>query len=125
MLDIMEQWLRNKIDNKEIGNYLSEIGINSVVIYGAGKIGELLYDDLLQSGIIDIKCFIDKNASSLYYGIDDINIYSLEEADKVQKVDAVIITPYRSFTNIKKELEKRLLFETRYIPIDDIIWKVE
>lgn len=125
MLNIIEQWLRNKIDNKEIGKYLSAIGINSVVIYGAGKIGELLYDDLLQSGIIDIECFIDKNASSLYYGIDDVNIYSLEEVDKVQKVDAIIITPYKAFTNIKEELKKRLSFETKYISFDDIIWKVE
>lgn len=125
MIDVIEQWLRNKINHKEIGDYLSELEIKSVAIYGAGKLGELLYDDLLQSNNIEVKYFIDKNASSLYYGIDDMDIYGLEESGNVQNVDAIIVTPYIQFNEIKVDLGKRLPFEPAYIAIDDIVWRVE
>ncbi len=125
MKEIIEQWLKNKIDKKEIATYLLGENIHSVIIYGAGKIGEMLYDDLNNCEEISVQCFLDKNADSLYYGIDDMNIFSLSEVDRISAVDAIIITPYKMFESITTDLKKIIRFDTRYLAIDDIIWGVE
>lgn len=123
---VIEQWLKNKIAHKEIEDYLKlEFNIKSIAIYGAGTLGEMLYDDIMQFGDIEVSYFIDKNAESLYYGIDDMNIFSLEELDTLKKVDMIIVTPYKEYEQIKCDLEKKLLYKTNIISLDDIIWKVE
>ena len=44
-MTVIEQWLMNKICHKEIGEYLkNSYKIQTVAIYGAGKLGEFLYD---------------------------------------------------------------------------------
>ena len=125
---IIFQWLQNKIYKKEIGDYLLEQNIKNIVIYGAGKLGELLYDDLLNYHSINVICFIDKNADSLYYGIDDMKIYNVHEAsdiEEIKKADVIIITPYKAFNEIKNELDVKLDFKGKYLAIDDIVWAVE
>lgn len=124
-LDILEQWLKNKIEKKEISEYLLNNDIQTVIIYGAGKIGEMLYDDLCNCQAIKVECFIDKYADSLYYGIDDMDIYNLNELEKVQPVDAIIITPYLEFESIVRSLRTKIKFRTQYIAFDEIVWKVE
>ena len=47
-MDVIRQWLSNKINNKEIGIYLKEtLSVMKIAIYGAGELGELLYDDII------------------------------------------------------------------------------
>lgn len=125
MQDIIEQWLKNKIEKKEISEYLLNDNIHTVIIYGAGKLGEMLYDDLCNYQAIRVECFIDKYADSLYYGIDDMDILNLNELEQIQPVDAIIITPYLEFENIVRSLQSRIKFQTKYIAFDEIIWKVE
>lgn len=125
-MTVIEQWLMNKICHKEIGEYLkNSYKIQTVAIYGAGKLGEFLYDDLVNNSYIKVEYFIDKNADSLYYGIDDMNIYNLKEASEAKKVDAIIITPYQNFHEIECSLNQFLRFSTIYLSIDDIICAVE
>lgn len=125
-MKIIEQWLENKILHKEIGDYLfHELGVQKVAIYGAGKYGELLYDDLTTNSVIEISYFIDLNADSLYYGIDDIDILNLEELKTAARVDAVIVTPYPKFEFIKNDLKSIMDYDALIISLDDIILRTE
>ena len=79
-MTVIEQWLMNKICHKEIGEYLkNSYKIQTVAIYGAGKLGEFLYDDLVNNSDIKVEYFIDKNADSLYYGIDSPFLLHISE----------------------------------------------
>lgn len=124
-LSVIELWLTNKIYHKENKDYLiNQLGIKSIGIYGAGKYGQLLYDDLLESDI-DIKYFIDENADSLYYGIDDMNIYNLQEIKNVDHVDAIIVTPINSFNEIKNNLDEVLGYTPMILSLEEIVCKTE
>ena len=102
-----------------------ELGVQKVAIYGAGKYGELLYDDLTTNSVIEISYFIDLNADSLYYGIDDIDILNLEELKTAARVDAVIVTPYPKFEFIKNDLKSIMDYDALIISLDDIILRTE
>lgn len=124
-MNVLEQWLENKIYHKENSDYLiKELHLKSIAIYGAGKMGELIYDDLLESDL-DIKYFIDKNADSLYYGIDDMPIYNLEESKKAEKVGAIIVTPIKFYDEIKINLQRLLDYSPLIISLDEVIARTE
>ena len=124
-MKILEQWLTNKIYKKENADYiLDNFKIKTVAIYGAGKLGELIYDDLLNSAL-DIKYFIDRNADELYYGIDDMNIYNLEEIKEAEPVEMIIVTPYKQFDAIRSDLQGILNFSPIVISLEEIIYKTE
>lgn len=125
-MNLLEQWLNNKINHKEIGPYLIEmLKIKTLAIYGAGRYGEFLFDDLSDYVKIEVKYFIDKNADSLYYGIDNMNILNLSELRYATQVDAIIVTPYQHYGEIKEELKMILPFETMIISLKDIVDGVE
>lgn len=125
-MTVVEQWLCNKIYRKEIGEYLlAELYLRSIAIYGAGRMGEFLYDDLVGYKELSVEYFIDKNADALYYGIDDMNILNLRELGSAKEVEAIIVTPYLYFESIKKDLEDVLRYKTQIISLEDIICKVE
>lgn len=124
-MTVLEQWLTNKIYHKENANYIiHELMANKIAIYGAGRMGELIYDELLEHPL-ELKYFIDKNADSIYYGIDDMKIYNLEEVKCADPVDLIIVTPYHYFDEIKKELELTLDFCPRIVSLEEIIARTE
>lgn len=124
-MNLLGKWLENKIYHKEISDYIANIlKVKTIAIYGAGKLGELVYDDLLEHQL-EIKYFIDRNADSLYYGIDDMTIYNLKEVRSADPVDLIIVTPYQSFENIKKDLERILIFLPKIISIEEIVASTE
>lgn len=126
VMSIIELWLHNKIYHKEIADYLiNELGISTVAIYGAAQLGELLYDDLLDKKGIEVRYFIDRAADELYYGIDDMEIFSLKELDSVPIVDAIIVTPYQYMDSIAEVLRNKLPFNTQILSLEDIICRVE
>ena len=125
-MDVIRQWLSNKINNKEIGIYLKEtLSVMKIAIYGAGELGELLYDDINGYLGLDVLYFIDKNADNLYYGIDDVEILNLEELRYAKCVDAILITPYQMYNQIKAELEDILDYNPLLVSLEDIIYSVE
>lgn len=125
-MKVVEQWLCNKIYHKEIADYLfSELHLQHIAIYGAGRMGELLYDDLAECKNITVAYFIDRNADELYYGIDDMDIFNLKEVRLAQKVEAIIVTPYLYYKAIKKELEHILPYRPQIISLEDIVYKTE
>ena len=125
-MDVVRQWLSNKINRKEISIYLHDVlAVSKIAIYGAGELGELLFDDLKDFSEIKVQYFIDKNADSLYYGIDDMEIFSLDELKYASPVDAIIITPYPFYDQIKEELDRHLKYSTQLVSLEDLVYKVE
>lgn len=125
-MEVIKQWLSNKINHKEIGQYLlNTLEGRNLAIYGAGELGELLYDDLSDWPDFKVEYFIDKNADALYYGIDDMQILNLDELAHAKKVDAILITPYRSFRLITEELNRILTYHPKMLSLDDIVYRTE
>ncbi len=118
------QWLANRNDNKEVGNYFEENNYNTIAIYGMGTMAELFYNELKKSNPkVKVAYFIDKNAEELYYGLDDIDVVGLDDISAREEVDAVIVTPIYDFDEINDELMERGV-EADIISLEDIVYEI-
>lgn len=99
---ILLQWIHMHNEGKTIGAYLKRCGYSTVAIYGMKELGEeLLYE--LKDSEVEVKYGIDKSADDLYVGTD---VYRPDE--KLEPVDAVIVTAVHWFDEIEKDMKKKL-----------------
>lgn len=120
--DVINQWLRNKNDNRDIASYFINNNYNNIAIYGMGELGNRLYEELKDTDI-KVAYFIDKNAEEIYYSEDDIPVIGLDDIENQEKVDAIIVTPIYDFDSIEEALLERSV-EAEIISLEDIIYEV-
>ena len=84
-IDVYDMWLMAHMKNESIGAFLKSEGYHKVAIYGMGKIGMRLYQEIQSH--VEVKCFIDRNAAFLQA---DIPVYTIEAA--IPSVDLVLIS---------------------------------
>lgn len=114
MFLLMNRWIQNKNEKKEIADYLLKKGIHSIAIYGMNYIGETLHIELKNTPI-KVEYAIDQNAETMYAECD---IFSPKE--ELPQVDMVIVTPLTGFDVIKDMLEKKV--SCKIVSIEDIVY---
>ena len=119
---VLSQWLNNNLDGKRITEYLMKEDMKVIAIYGAGKLGELLYKELAGSDIT-VKYFIDKDASSLCYGLDEICVKTIDELHDVKEIDAIIVTPVFAYDEIEKNIH-HMFSGMKVISLEDVVFDI-
>ena len=112
---LMCKWVSLKSRNVSVSSILSKCGIEKIAIYGAGKHGRLLYDEIKTEGIVSVIYWVDRNKNLEVS--DSIPIVLCE--DITDEADAVIVTPYLYFESIKAEVEK--YYSGAIISLEDLI----
>lgn len=106
--DFLLRWKDNELKGKKITETLNERGYSMIAVYGMGKIGWLLCDQLMEEGM-DIAYAIDRDADKLSYNaftnIPDVRLKTPEE--DLEPVDVIIVTALVSFQEIKMNLQKK------------------
>lgn len=97
---LMSDWLRYKIDGGSLEQKLTENKISTLLIYGAGKHGGLVFDDLLDSSVKVIG-WIDKKNMDNYFGCQ---VY--KPGEKLPQCDAIIVSTFLEMDEIAKVLRK-------------------
>lgn len=89
VLNVYERWIAASQDEKNISDYLLRHNYHNVAIYGLGRLGKQLYNELVNSEI-NVPYVIDQNYSidQKYYN----QIYCYHPEDKLPFVDLVIVT---------------------------------
>lgn len=116
MFLMMNQWVTVKQDGKNLADYFEEMGYKTIAIYGMSYVGERLWEELKGSEI-EVKYGIDQNADFIE---TDMEIVTMD--DKLESVDAVIVTPIFFFDEIKEKLSKKI--DCPIISLEDVIYKV-
>lgn len=98
----VKRWLENRNKGKTFVDYFVECGYNTIGIYGAGDLGRLLYDEIRNSNI-KVQYFVDRNAEGIK-AIDGIPVVMIDEIEKMNEVDILIITPIGNYNLISKLL---------------------
>lgn len=101
VLDLTISWLGMKQNNGSLKPFFSYYDYRTVAIYGAGKMGERLYDELTEIDI-DVAYVIDKKCQGEFHGKKIIS-----PMDRLEKVDIIVVTPISAFESITKELSQR------------------
>ena len=111
---LLSRWMQIKLDGKTVADNILELGFQSVAIYGAGKHGKFLYQDLKDSKV-KIAYMIDRNISAM--AGTDVTVYTME--DDLPNVDAVIVTPYLEFDGIRNEIMDKGNYKV--LSLDEIV----
>lgn len=113
---MMNQWVKVKQEGKKLSSYFELRGYYEIAIYGMSYAGETLSEELKASAIV-IKYGIDKRAESIYA---DFKIVTPDE--KLDKVDAVVVTSIKFFDEIEEQLSQRLTCPI--ISLEDILYEI-
>lgn len=103
--NILDAWMSLKEQNISLSEYFKECGYEKIAIYGWGKMGKHLYEDLKDTGI-EVPYAIDKNVS----GSGEVKVYNL--SDNLPEVDVVVVSATFDFDAIYEQLADKV-----YCPI--------
>ncbi len=110
-------WIRDMIDGKGVSDRVRAKGWENVSIFGFSTLGQLLYLELLKSGI-EIVDILDNR--SIKNPIDDRLIRNPKDGNR--KADVVIVSAIFDFDTAKSELES--LGYANIISMQDVIGKI-
>ena len=111
---MLYSWVRLKQKQYSIADFLEYLGIESVLIYGAGLYGILILNELRESKI-KVVAGVDAEGGRL-----DFNLNVLSPKDELPDTDAIIITPIWVSDEIIRNLEKQ--GKSRCINLDDLVY---
>lgn len=83
---IADTWLQNMLSGNAFIKHLKENQTKKIAIYGFGKYGKLLYEEMLKHGI-SVACIIDQNAGKISEDVLACTLETLQE-----KLDIVVVT---------------------------------
>ena len=98
---IFDKWLCLKEQEVSFEKYFAEQQISTIAIYGMGRLGRHLYQEL-ESSNVEIKYVIDKRTNIKNV---DLDIYSMEDA--TISVDAVVVALDYEYHNVVALLRAR------------------
>lgn len=98
----MKKWMENKNAGKTFVDYFHSYGYKKIGIYGAGDVGKLLYEEIKNSDI-GVTYFVDRNAEGIQK-IEGVPVIMIQDIEKMNKVDCLVITPLGNYNEICKVL---------------------
>lgn len=113
---MMNQWIKIKEDGKELSTYFEQMGYQEIAIYGMSYAGERLFEQLSKSNI-KVKYGIDRK-SNCNCG----NLKIMLPDDKLDNVDAIVVTSIKSFSEIEKMLHQ--IVTCPILSLEDILYEV-
>lgn len=115
--NLLSQWLILKNKNISLERYFIENKYNKIAVFGMGILGERFCEELKDSEV-NIEYIIDRQADCIY---SDYPIKTMDE--KIDKVDAIVVTATYAFEDIKKELEQYVNIPV--VSLKDIVFTFE
>ena len=112
--DLLYKWMYCDLYHRKLEDTLLSQGISSVMIYGIGEIGGLIYEKLKHTAV-RTECFIDSFSVAKKYYLEDIDVIKPWEIQG-RNADLIII----SLPQIAESIEMDLIKTGVMIPIQSI-----
>lgn len=113
IIKVFDLWMQRKHQGKRVCDFLAQNNFYTIAIYGVHFLGERLYDELRRTGIC-VSYGIDKNAAHI---LTEMKVVFPE--DKLEKVDAIVVTPVFYFNEIERQLSQKI--NCPIISLEDIL----
>lgn len=114
---LMRTWLEKKLDGKSICKKLLRQKVSTVAIYGAGRHGNILFNDLKKSKI-EVLAWIDKSYQKPT--LNDIPVMTLKDYCSAGiNADLIIVTPVMDYSDISVDLREAGL--NNIISLEDLV----
>ncbi len=116
LFKMMSQWVKVKQEGKNLADYFEKNGYKKIAVYGMSYAGETFLGEFKDSGVT-VAYGIDKNADSIYAGVDVVTM-----DDELAEVDAIVVTAITFFDEIEEQLLERV--DCPIISLEDILYEV-
>ncbi len=114
---LLEIWMVLRDRKVSFSYFFEHQNIKKIAIFGAGMFGRHLYYELQKSSI-SVVCFIDSK------NISDINeIKTIKPGQKIEDIDAIIITPVLEYKEIAESLEK--FYDCYMISLESVLMNAD
>lgn len=113
--NLLERWLTVHEEGRTLSDILAQREIFTIALYGMGKIGKHVINELKGSSITVVYA-IDKAKSGLY---DSIVVKRID--DTLPKVDAVLVAAVYDFDEIEETLRKYVTYPI--ISLEEILYE--
>lgn len=100
---LLVNWLGLRQQEKGLAAYFEDNDIHAIAIYGLGAIGELLLQEMKNTGI-EVIYAIDRIASEKH--LNGLRIYGTDE-EQYPLADAIVVTPIQDYDQIAQSLWKK------------------
>ncbi len=97
-ITLLKRWLENRNAGVKFDDYLKEFHYKRIIIFDAGEIGRILYDEL-KGTEIEVVCFYDRNAEGLRQ-IEGIPVCSFTQLSEMPDADIVIVSTAYDYSHI-------------------------
>lgn len=97
---LLNMWMKKEQLHLDISAYLKKKNIHKIAIYGAGELGNRLYEKIEKSDI-EVTYIIDGNEKKKFHNIPVVNI-----SPRLEKVDVIIVTPINEYEIIRTDINK-------------------
>ncbi len=113
--NLLERWLTVHEEGRTLSDILAQREIFTIALYGMGKIGKHVINELKGSSITVVYA-IDRAKSGLY---DSIVVKRID--DTLPKVDAVLVAAVYDFDEIEETLRKYVTYPI--ISLEEILYE--
>lgn len=113
--NLLERWLTVHEEGRTLSDILAQREIFTIALYGMGKIGKHVINELKGSSITVVYA-IDRVKSGLY---DSIVVKRID--DTLPKVDAVLVAAVYDFDEIEETLRKYVTYPI--ISLEEILYE--
>lgn len=114
---LLNHWLEAKNNGKSTADFFLENGYRDMAIYGMGELANRLCEEL-QGTEVHVRYGIDREPCGTVSRMD--RIYTPDE--KLEDVDAVIVTPFYAMESIRSALKEKV--SCPILSIEEVVWSL-
>lgn len=114
--NITSQWILHKQNGISLDKYFTGKGYHSIAIYGMGRLGILLYEELKNSDI-EVVYGIDMDPYCTYPGLKIV-----QPEDEPERADVIVVTPVMAFDDIREMLAEKT--EIPVLSIEEVVYEI-
>ncbi len=114
--DLMNIWLELRNANCTVEKFFEDNKYYTIAIYGMGKMGKLLLNELKNSSKVKVLYAIDRRGVA-----EDCGVKILTINDNLPMVDVIVVTPMLEYSEVKRMLKKKM--DNSIVSIEDVIYE--
>ena len=117
LFELSNKWIEIHQKNKNISEYIRNMGCYQIGIYGLSYLGQRLFEELTDGGL-EVVCGFDRRARDI--NIPGLSVISPDNIHKDIDVDIIIVTSIIQYEKIRSNILERIEKKVKIISLESI-----
>lgn len=121
LFELSNKWIEIHQKNKNISEYIRNMGCYQIGIYGLSYLGQRLFEELTDGGL-EVVCGFDRRARDI--NIPGLSVISPDNIHKDIDVDIIIVTSIIQYEKIRNNILERIEKKVKIISLESILYNI-